>query len=77
MTQKDTSITRLIRCPNCQNRTRYDATNIFRPFCSERCKNADIVSWAEERYQIPSPVTAEDAEGNPQPGDDDDEDVGY
>lgn len=57
MIQKKSHLTRLVRCPNCQKSARYDISNIFRPFCSDRCKNADIASWAEEKYQIPGPAT--------------------
>lgn len=57
MIQKKAPITRLVRCPNCQKNARYDISNEFRPFCSDRCKNADIASWAEEKYQIPGPAT--------------------
>lgn len=77
MNHKDPSISRLIRCPSCQKRTLYDGSNIFRPFCSERCKNTDIVSWAEERYHIPSQTQDEDAEDIPQPPEGDDKDKDY
>jgi endogenous inhibitor of DNA gyrase (YacG/DUF329 family) len=26
----------------------------WRPFCSERCKVADLGDWASERYRIPA-----------------------
>jgi endogenous inhibitor of DNA gyrase (YacG/DUF329 family) len=31
----------------------------WRPFCSERCRNEDLVRWADDRYRIagdPEPV---------------------
>lgn len=27
----------------------------FYPFCSQRCKLADLGTWLEERYRIPGP----------------------
>jgi endogenous inhibitor of DNA gyrase (YacG/DUF329 family) len=60
-----TTISRLIRCPTCQKRTRYDVTNPSRPFCSDRCKNVDIVGWAEEKYQIPTQSLLEEDGSNP------------
>ncbi len=44
-----------IKCPKCGSLTNYDTSNKSRPFCSERCKNNDIVAWAEESYGIPGP----------------------
>ena len=26
------------------------------PFCSDRCKDADLGNWAEEKYCIPAPL---------------------
>lgn len=48
-----TTTTRIIRCPGCQRSTPYDPSNEYRPFCSARCKNNDIIAWAQERYQVP------------------------
>ena len=28
--------------------------NVFRPFCSERCKMIDLGAWAESEYSIAS-----------------------
>lgn len=53
---------RIIKCPSCKRTTRYDATNEFRPFCSDRCKNADIAAWATESYKVSVPLTDEDLE---------------
>ena len=56
------TISRLIRCPRCEKKTCYDLQNPYRPFCSARCKNEDIVGWAEEKYHIPTTTAAGDAE---------------
>ena len=29
------------------------------PFCSARCKDADLGNWAEEKYRIPAPLDEE------------------
>ncbi|MBM4251232.1 MAG: DNA gyrase inhibitor YacG [Deltaproteobacteria bacterium] len=42
-----------VKCPRCGCLTTYTSTNQSRPFCSERCKNDDIVNWATESYGIP------------------------
>lgn len=68
------TLSRLIRCPSCQKPTRYDTANLFRPFCSERCKNVDIVGWAEEKYQIPTNITQDDGARDPHSESHDDED---
>lgn len=54
--------TRLVRCPKCRKSTRYDPKNEFRPFCSARCKNEDIVAWAYGGYAIPGPAADPEAE---------------
>jgi len=37
-------------CPNCGKL----AVKRHRPFCSERCANADLARWFEGRYRIPT-----------------------
>jgi len=32
----------------------------FRPFCSERCRAADLSKWLDGGYRISSPVAEED-----------------
>jgi endogenous inhibitor of DNA gyrase (YacG/DUF329 family) len=44
--------TRIWRCPQCKASCRFDETNPFRPFCSERCRTADTANWATENYRI-------------------------
>lgn len=67
--------TRIVRCPSCGKSTRYDQTNADRPFCSSRCKTADIAQWADEGYRIPSKPGADDSEFDiPSRLDDDGED---
>jgi endogenous inhibitor of DNA gyrase (YacG/DUF329 family) len=44
---------RLVTCPNCKKQSEYSSKNLFRPFCSERCKMIDLGDWANETYKIP------------------------
>ncbi len=41
-----------MKCPGCRKITKWDG-NIWRPFCSERCKMLDLGAWASEDYKIP------------------------
>jgi len=44
---------RIVSCPQCGASVVWDASNAFRPFCSERCKMIDLGAWATESYRIP------------------------
>lgn len=46
---------RQVRCPGCGQASEYAPANPYRPFCSERCKNADFGAWAAERYRVETP----------------------
>jgi endogenous inhibitor of DNA gyrase (YacG/DUF329 family) len=48
------NLPKVIRCPTCSTVTVYDASNEFRPFCSERCKLLDLGAWADEEFRIPT-----------------------
>lgn len=50
----NSSPARIVRCPHCGKSSRFDSNNPDRPFCSPRCKTADIACWAEESYKIPA-----------------------
>lgn len=58
----------VVACPNCGTERIWDNRNTFRPFCSARCKNNDLVAWANEDHAIPGQpledVFSEDLEGN-------------
>ncbi|MBF0266822.1 MAG: DNA gyrase inhibitor YacG [Gammaproteobacteria bacterium] len=41
-----------ITCPSCKKRHTWDTKNIYRPFCSERCKLIDLGAWASEKHVI-------------------------
>jgi endogenous inhibitor of DNA gyrase (YacG/DUF329 family) len=44
----------VVSCPTCGKKVEWIATNKFRPFCSDRCKQIDLGAWAEEKYTIPA-----------------------
>jgi endogenous inhibitor of DNA gyrase (YacG/DUF329 family) len=43
-----------VRCPTCRKLVDWQG-NPVRPFCSERCRLADLGKWADESYRIPGP----------------------
>ncbi|HUS25632.1 MAG TPA: DNA gyrase inhibitor YacG [Candidatus Binatia bacterium] len=45
-------MTRTTRCPQCGAAVAPDVAT--RPFCSERCKMADLGAWFSGRYSIPA-----------------------
>lgn len=42
-----------ITCPTCGKQNTWHPDNVFRPFCSDRCKLIDLGDWANERRKIP------------------------
>ncbi len=58
------NIKRLIRCPRCGQQALWQ-DNPYRPFCSEKCKQIDLGSWASEDYRIagnPAVIDIDDTE---------------
>lgn len=43
----------IVNCPQCGKPVRWVAESIWRPFCSERCKQIDLGAWASGDYRIP------------------------
>jgi len=43
---------RIAACPQCGKSTRLDPQNPWRPFCSERCKMADLGRWLAGDYRV-------------------------
>jgi endogenous inhibitor of DNA gyrase (YacG/DUF329 family) len=39
-------------CPICKNNTNLDTSNLYRPFCSERCRLIDLGKWVDEKYSL-------------------------
>lgn len=38
-----------VKCPTCKKEVEWEG-NIYRPFCSERCKLIDLGKWLDEEY---------------------------
>jgi endogenous inhibitor of DNA gyrase (YacG/DUF329 family) len=45
---------RTVPCPNCRQPALYAAANPWRPFCSARCRGADLGAWASEQFRVPA-----------------------
>ena len=43
---------KIVQCPTCKKKMRWDVKNPYRPFCSERCKLIDLGEWAGEKHRI-------------------------
>jgi len=55
---------RLVACPNCGKNLLWTPENVWRPFCSERCKLIDLGAWASERYRVPVIEDKDELESN-------------
>jgi endogenous inhibitor of DNA gyrase (YacG/DUF329 family) len=53
-------VIKIVKCPTCGGDSVYAASNIFRPFCGERCKQIDLGAWASEQFAVPAVVQAEE-----------------
>lgn len=42
-----------VKCVRCKKEFQF-ADSPYRPFCSERCKEADLGTWLLEGYRIPT-----------------------
>jgi endogenous inhibitor of DNA gyrase (YacG/DUF329 family) len=42
-----------ISCPTCGKKGTFTPSNVFRPFCSDRCKLIDLGDWAAENHRVP------------------------
>jgi uncharacterized protein len=58
---------RWVVCPGCQGPSVFAASNRFRPFCSERCKNHDFGAWASEGYRVEAPPSPDGPEADAPP----------
>ena len=52
---------RTVTCPACGGDSLYSPANAYRPFCSERCKQADLGAWASEDFRMPAEAPPADA----------------
>ena len=53
MCASQSSKPRAVTCPTCGKGLIWTPANVWRPFCSERCKLIDLGAWATERYRVP------------------------
>ncbi len=50
----------IVKCPQCGKQVPWVESQVYRPFCSERCKIIDFGGWASESNVIPGdPVDIE------------------
>ncbi|MDO9239637.1 MAG: DNA gyrase inhibitor YacG [Methylicorpusculum sp.] len=42
-----------VKCPQCKRAVPWAQDQLFKPFCSERCKLIDLGEWAAEEKRIP------------------------
>ena len=51
-------------CPTCERPFHYRSIreHPFYPFCSERCRQAELAAWLEGRYVISRPIEEAEAE---------------
>ncbi|MDP3010550.1 MAG: DNA gyrase inhibitor YacG [Methylococcales bacterium] len=41
-----------VKCPTCQRSVPWTAEQLFKPFCSERCRMIDLGEWVMEEKRI-------------------------
>jgi uncharacterized protein len=68
MTAEGTSKALRVRCPACGKQTLYSVENPSRPFCSLRCRNADLGAWASENYRVATDTLSDSGDENPVSG---------
>jgi endogenous inhibitor of DNA gyrase (YacG/DUF329 family) len=58
-----------VPCPACKRPALFHPSNAWRPFCSERCRNADLGAWASEQFRVAGRAADEgdQAEASPPP----------
>jgi uncharacterized protein len=48
-------------CPTCKKDAELSAANLYRPFCSKRCRLIDLGQWVNESYSISEKTTVDDS----------------
>jgi len=61
------------KCPTCERVVEVKPPDSYRPFCSERCRAADLGKWLDGAYRIGAPVAEEDLDQGLVPDDADSE----
>ncbi len=47
-----------VNCPQCSKAVSWQDDQVWKPFCSERCKLIDLGEWASEGHRIAGESTA-------------------
>jgi endogenous inhibitor of DNA gyrase (YacG/DUF329 family) len=55
-----TPATRHVPCPTCKGPALFHASNRWRPFCSERCRQVDLGAWASEQFRVAGAAPTEE-----------------
>lgn len=59
----DSKTTR-VNCPSCGKSVPWIVSQVYKPFCSERCKLIDLGEWVNEENKIPGNTLLEDSPQN-------------
>ena len=51
---------KIVNCPACGGESVYGTVNVYRPFCSARCKGIDLGAWASESFRMPTEAPPDD-----------------
>ena len=49
-----------ITCPHCGGPSTFEKSNVYRPFCGERCKLMDLGAWGDESFRVPAETPPQD-----------------
>ncbi len=52
-----------VKCPTCNKEVLYDKSNPYRPFCSQRCRMAELGSWLSNKRFIKGTALDQDEDG--------------
>ncbi len=55
---------KIVRCPTYGGDSVFAPSNLWRPFCSERCRQIDLGAWASESFRMPASPPPEDLEAD-------------
>ncbi|MFO0013855.1 MAG: DNA gyrase inhibitor YacG [Planctomycetota bacterium] len=62
-----TNESRKLQCPTCRRFFEPDLAATSMPFCSVRCKMADLNRWLDEEIGLPVHASTDDEEDAPDP----------
>jgi hypothetical protein len=53
-----------VKCPTCQCAVPWIAEQLFKPFCSERCRMIDLGEWVMEEKRIAGESLSQDCDND-------------